>query len=78
MTTNQNQNARNSVSALRARRAGLRAPEAGGMIRMDLTKDKRHGPHTEQEVRDALDDHGLVVAHDNAFAAAIHLMEVVG
>ena len=78
MTIKENQNARNAASALRARRAGLRALEGGGMIRMNLMKDKRHGPHIEQEVRDALDDHGLVVAHDNAVAAAIHLMEVVG
>jgi hypothetical protein len=47
------------------------------VIRMN-TINSPHGPHTDQEVRDALDDFGLIATYDNAVGSIPHLMEVMG
>lgn len=65
MTTNQNQNASNAISFLRARLKGAWVVNS-------------HGPHTDQAARDMLDDHGLVVTYDNVAGSNFSVMEVMG
>lgn len=48
------------------------------MIQIDTGSDKRHGPHAEQEVLDALEDVGFTTACGNAVGLNCKLMEVMG
>ena len=48
------------------------------MILVTTVKDKLSGPHTDQVVRDMLDDHGLVGIDNHDAGSDCYMMEVMG